>query len=177
MPRPLGERQSEFFGSGLESPRSRFPAGVTQPLTLSVSQESTVSDRNRCKSRFVRPSGKGSVLTTNSDEIFAKRGFNDHSCRRFIGCAFCSRGLQISTVKDRCTRKEQRGIFFRFQFNQLSHEKKFRRCSGILRCLGTRRELDCRSRKIPVDFYIYKSIAHIRKIQPKKLRFLSSYYQ
>lgn len=51
---------------------------VTQPLILSVSQESALLARNSRKSRFARPSRRGFVLTTNSKETFRSR-FNDHS--------------------------------------------------------------------------------------------------
>lgn len=51
---------------------------VTQPLTLSMSQESAVLARNRRKSRFARPSRRGFVSTTNSKEAFRSR-FNDRS--------------------------------------------------------------------------------------------------
>lgn len=51
---------------------------VTQPLILSVSQESALLACNSRKSRFARPSRRGFVLTTNSKEAFRSR-FNDHS--------------------------------------------------------------------------------------------------
>lgn len=59
VPRPLRERQSEFFGSGLDLPRSRFSAGVWRnrlhcPCRKRVRGVS--GRRNRRKSRFVRPS-------------------------------------------------------------------------------------------------------------------------
>jgi len=56
VPRPLRERQSEFFGSGLDLPRSRFSAGVWRNLLHCPCRKRAQSfgRLNRRKSWFVR---------------------------------------------------------------------------------------------------------------------------